>query len=210
MFRVILLSLTVLVMNVAPSRAFADAVEYSIVATYGPDAPVTSFTSPNTTFTLTFTVVVPNTEFISPVDVGFPFFPATYAWESTTRAITVAPDFFTSADGGGVDVLDGTGDFLWSFLGPQLFSGDTLHAVLQTGVFPIETPDSLLLSTVSTPSAFTSGFITATAVPEPATLNVVVGLGGIGALLCRRKRSVGLAGSTNCSIAKRMLPFHRH
>ena len=175
------------------SNALADSTQYTVTGVFGATTPTTSFSSANSTFTISFVEpdVVPVSQ-VGPaafttnisvhystsdgVNQTFPAYdPSTFQGVAETflnPSLTVGMNL-------DITYIDSSNNiFSWSFFGPQLFSGPTSNPTLTPGTFPVLTgvPGSTFTCfLVSDPNnlctdvfPLASGSIAAT--PEPVSL----------------------------------------
>jgi len=132
-----------------------------------------------------FSFEIDSNPVVTAASVGAFTAPAT---NGTGAAATIVSARFYSAGGGGFNLF-GSGDFLFGYLGPQLFSGSGTAPTILTGTFALTSADiGRVGSGVLTISSATA------AVPEPATWGLMLaGFGMVGAGLRSRRRSVTFA-----------------
>ena len=126
-----IMALLGLAASVSARGARADGVTYTVTSTYASDIPTTAVSAPNESFTFMFTVPSPcsptSTPPCSNLSIGFANFP-TMSIEVTSTLPNFPSlatlSFNPSASGGLFDLeaFPGGGDFVWSFVGPQIFN----------------------------------------------------------------------------------------
>src|SRR5262249_33719051 len=114
----------------------ADTIDFLISGTYAGDVPVSPLSSPNSAFSLSFSL--PHAP--PPLFSNGGFFPVTapltVGFSRTTTTDPLSLIFFFTEDSGGlfdVHATVGGNEFLWSLFGPQAFSGSTSSPTLLGG-----------------------------------------------------------------------------
>jgi hypothetical protein len=129
-----ILAILGLAVGISALSARADGVTYTVTSTYASDTSTSPVSAPDGSFTFTFTVPSPcsssSTPPCSSLSVGFANFP-TESIDVTFSSPTLPPftslatlSFNPSSFGGLFDLeaFPGGGDFVWSFVGPQVFN----------------------------------------------------------------------------------------
>lgn len=192
-----LLGLFCLVLWVCP--ASADTIDFVATSTYDSTTSMSPLSVPGSTFTFTFSE--PDT--LTSLDTNVAVTYTVAGCPTCSFSGTGEVQFFPQAQNGLFDIVVlnsvDSDTYLWSFFGPQIYSGSSAPFSLMPGTFNINdssTPppstfdDSLGAGVYS--GTFTAGTVVATstaaAVPEPSLLLLLsAGLLGLGSM---RRRSV--------------------
>lgn len=122
--------------SISARSARADGVTYTVTSTYALDAATSPVSAPGASFTFTFTVPSPCSLSSMPpcnLSMGVGDFPAqaidvTFSSPTLpgfTSLATVTFEPFSASGGGGLfdlEAFPGGGDFVWAFVGPQIFN----------------------------------------------------------------------------------------
>jgi len=147
---------TVTLTPVGPNTTF------TIMGTYPADVPVTSFSSPDTSYSVTFSLPTTPTSlaFVDTVNGNFGVDTTVTVNSAIFQNSQLA--FFTADQGGGVDVCLGeecssnppNSSIRWVIFGDQLFTGSLSAPVFIFGVAAIDPTQSFIESPVPEPSTF--------------------------------------------------------
>ena len=194
-----LITLFLLVFLVATRPALGDGINFKATGTYDSTTSSSSFSAPNTTFTITFGE--PST--LPSLQTSVPIFFSLGSLPVFSGVGTV--EFFPTTLGGlfDVDLLAGGDEYTWRFFGSQSYSGNSAPFTLLTGTFATMPPGSSsffdannnLFGTFE--GAVVASTVVATStvgsVPEPSSLFLLgAGLLGLGSLF--RRQPVGTPG----------------
>ena len=176
--------------------ASADTLDYVATSTYDSSTSQGPITAPDTSFTFTFSEPDTLTSLDTNVDVTYTLDGCPACGFSGVGEV----QFFSQGDQGLFSIVFSTSDgdtYLWSFFGPQIYSGSSSLYSLSTGTFDINDSSTSPESTVDDTTfgyglysgTFAGGTVAATAettVPEPTSL-LLLGASLLGIASLRRR-----------------------
>ena len=157
-----------------PSSVGASTLMVSETGTWGPNAPTTTWTAPNATFSYSF--LVDSNPTVSSYNLGMsfvaPFSSFTYTLAGNTVATTpLGIQWYSAQPGGLFNIVFSGGIFV--IIGPQAYSGPENDPTILTGTYLIDGTKAVFCCPASGDVPISGNVVISTVsqpVPEPSTL----------------------------------------